>query len=1194
MDPRKELDLLCRVWRAEAPLREKILGKRKEPGIPSRAMQLEDSYAYRIGLLIVGAARSPREALVLPLRLARLAGAWLHGRFRARNDQRAQRRRASEAPGHREPDAARRGIGSATIPRTEDTPVRLANTRIAAICDRFTADNIALECEVLFLSPGTWHEEVVCFQPHILFVESAWQGLRGEWQGKVAAADGEVVQLVESCRLAGIPTIFWNKEDPLHFEAFISTARHFDHVCTTDLESVPLYKRELGHNRVHLLPFALQPRLHNPVGREGHARPASFFAGAWYGNLHERCEDFVALADALALAGDFDILDRNAALDDPARRYPDRYQALIRGGVPYKEMANVCRRYTAGLTINTIKQSSSMYARRALELMGCGTSVYSNHCHALRLAFGDLVLATDDGERMLKLAYHELSDPGAISHRWRRLCALRKVLTEHTWSVRLTELVGRALQVRLPSPDRRVVILTIARNGEDLRRISSMASRQSGVTCQVYAVLQTEMAAPANVEVLSPGACHQLVGNVFGSTLVAPWHPDDSYGPHYLLDMCLAEAFGFGQVVGKSGYRHNDEGGAIIESDGEYRLVSSLALRRSIFPGTACQLTVREILDNLDAGTIDGDRLLSIDALSYFEGGADSVLPETVGMAGDSGTSIEQLLSLAIRMPALDSLAGQEGGVEGSSMATWFMDAQIPARVSLSAKRARLELVSKLSPGEAVVVQSAPLAGAIASTAVIYLDAPPCDAVTVYLQHCAADGRVMDSVVLPPYTPVAIEVLDGERFRRLAFRFQGACVTHVDGLRTRQGPPQAPALIGTGRLLLVANGYPARGEQYRNAFLHRRVKAYRQRGQLVDVVWVKEGVPTTTYEFDGVEVTVCSAAALNAGLARTRYDAIAAHFVDRSIWSAIEDASRGTRVTIWLHGAEIQSWQRRACNYASDAEREAARAASALRRLFWKEVFSTAADGVSFVFVSSSFMHEVEEDTGLPLSHKRRVIHNPIDTTLFRFEEKAEDLRWNILSVRPHASRIYANDLVAAVIRRLSGEPEFDKMRFHLVGDGELFDVNFAELGRYGNVLIERRFLTQEEIASLHRRNGVFLVPTRGDTQGVSRDEAMASGLVPVTCAAGSVPEFVDDGCGILTAVDDVEALAEGLLRLVRDSSLFVRLSRAAASRVRRQSAADLVIAEELAALGLSEPDRTRGFPINHLNQYFGEENVDA
>ena len=66
--------------------------------------------------------------------------------------------------------------------------------------------------------------------------------------------------LVQHCRDAGVPTVFWNKEDPPHFEDFLDTARLFDHVFTTDAECVPAYRERLGHDRVGVLPFAVPDR----------------------------------------------------------------------------------------------------------------------------------------------------------------------------------------------------------------------------------------------------------------------------------------------------------------------------------------------------------------------------------------------------------------------------------------------------------------------------------------------------------------------------------------------------------------------------------------------------------------------------------------------------------------------------------------------------------------------------------------------------------------------------------------------------------------------------------------------------------------------------------------------------------------------------------------------------------------------
>ena len=68
--------------------------------------------------------------------------------------------------------------------------------------------------------------------------------------------------------------------------------------------------------------------------------------------------------------------------------------------------------------------------------------------------------------------------------------------------------------------------------------------------------------------------------------------------------------------------------------------------------------------------------------------------------------------------------------------------------------------------------------------------------------------------------------------------------------------------------------------------------------------------------------------------------------------------------------------------------------------------------------------------------------------------------------------------------------------------------------------------------------------------------------------AVSAVPEFVDETCGILVPVEDATALADAIERLYRDPALFLRLSQAAAQRVRAQSGFDQTIARELALIG--------------------------
>ena len=195
------------------------------------------------------------------------------------------------------------------------------------------------------------------------------------------------------------------------------------------------------------------------------------------------------------------------------------------------------------------------------------------------------------------------------------------------------------------------------------------------------------------------------------------------------------------------------------------------------------------------------------------------------------------------------------------------------------------------------------------------------------------------------------------------------------------------------------------------------------------------------------------------------------------------------------------------------------------------------------------------EDLGFRLpKNQYRIIHNPINTQLFSYQEKPPEQRKKILSIRPYVSRTYANDLSVKAIQLLAQKPWFSELQFRLIGDGPLFEETLAPLRQYANVRIDKGYLKQSEIAELHKDYGVFLCPSRMDTQGVSRDEAMASGLVPITNRVGAIPEFVDDECGFLAAPESFIELSDAIETLFLNSRTFQEKSLRARQRVVMQS----------------------------------------
>ena len=103
-------------------------------------------------------------------------------------------------------------------------------------------------------------------KPLFLFVESAWLGQRKKWKYKIASYPNfpsrnnkKLVNLVCRAKNKGIPTVFWNKEDGIHFHRFIDSARHFDHILTVDSNCIEKYKSEGDFKSVNTMIFLYSP-----------------------------------------------------------------------------------------------------------------------------------------------------------------------------------------------------------------------------------------------------------------------------------------------------------------------------------------------------------------------------------------------------------------------------------------------------------------------------------------------------------------------------------------------------------------------------------------------------------------------------------------------------------------------------------------------------------------------------------------------------------------------------------------------------------------------------------------------------------------------------------------------------------------------------------------------------------------------
>ena len=117
---------------------------------------------------------------------------------------------------------------------------------------------------------------------------------------------------------------------------------------------------------------------------------------------------------------------------------------------------------------------------------------------------------------------------------------------------------------------------------------------------------------------------------------------------------------------------------------------------------------------------------------------------------------------------------------------------------------------------------------------------------------------------------------------------------------------------------------------------------------------------------------------------------------------------------------------------------------------------------------------------------------------------------------------------------------------------------------KYKNVLLNRGFYSQNELAEKYKEYGIVLIPSRGDTQGVSRDEAMSAGCVPITNPVMAIPEFVDDTCAFLVESENPIKMADAIEQLYNDEVMFKKMSEKAAMHVRKISSWSETIGREI------------------------------
>ncbi|MBA3588103.1 glycosyltransferase [Methylibium sp.] len=333
-------------------------------------------------------------------------------------------------------------LGWAGSPRPTGPHARL---HIALLADDLTRSCLRHECRITDVTPANFATVLRRQRPDLLFVESAWAGLDNCWKFRVAQYpdhpernNADLVRLVVCARELGIPAVFWNKEDGVHFERFLGSARLFDTIFTVDAACVPRYRERLGEQvRVGLLPFAVQPAIHSFSGF-GERAPDACFVGTYDRNIHpgRLARQEMLLEPAAATLG-LTAIDRNSHRRGTNYRYPPWPGLRVRPRLAHHRTAEVYKSHLVSLNVNTIEDSNTMFSRRLIEILACGGLAVSTPAQAIDALFKDCCHVVSSREEAVALFERLRRDGYSAQDREMITYASALVLREYTYARRL-------------------------------------------------------------------------------------------------------------------------------------------------------------------------------------------------------------------------------------------------------------------------------------------------------------------------------------------------------------------------------------------------------------------------------------------------------------------------------------------------------------------------------------------------------------------------------------------------------------------------------------------------------------------------------------------------------------------------------------------------------------------------------------
>ncbi len=180
-------------------------------------------------------------------------------------------------------------------------------------------------------------------------------------------------------------------------------------------------------------------------------------------------------------------------------------------------------------------------------------------------------------------------------------------------------------------------------------------------------------------------------------------------------------------------------------------------------------------------------------------------------------------------------------------------------------------------------------------------------------------------------------------------------------------------------------------------------------------------------------------------------------------------------------------------------------------------------------------------------------IANPVDSDLFRIESTDDGSTiLSVATIQPRKGLVHLVEALAIVRRKIPAA------RLRIIGKilvpdyARQLESRIAELGLQDAIEFGG-FVPDEELREAFSSCAAFALCSIEESSPVSIAEALTLGKPVVATRVGGIPDLVSDGeTGFLVSFGDVEAIAGSLGRLLEDTDLRKKFSKAARTRAER------------------------------------------